>query len=56
MVLNWENHLIINKQISEESIELGNKTLNDEAEQMLFGIILENKLNFQSYAKSIIKS
>ena len=64
MVL-WELHvlnpgkchsLIINKDITNESIELGKKTLIAEAEQKLLGIIIDKDLNFQSHTRSIIKT
>ena len=58
MVLNpgkW-HYLIINKDITNESIELGKKTLHAEAEQKLLGIIIDKDLNFQSHTRSIIKT
>ena len=58
MVLNPEkcHCLIINKDIANESIELGNKTLQAEIEQKRLGIIIDKDLNFQSHTKSIIKA
>ena len=58
MVLNPQkcHYLIINKDIANESIELGKKTLHAEAEQKLLGIIIDKDLNFQSHTKSIIKT
>ena len=38
-----------------KSLELDKKTLHDEAEQKLFGIIIDKDLSFQSRAKLIIK-
>ena len=35
------HYLIINKDITNESIELGKKTLHAEAEQKLLGIIID---------------
>ena len=62
----YENHmalnlgkchsLVINKDIANESIELGEKILHAEAEQKLFDIIIDKGLNFQSHTKSIIKT
>ena len=49
-------YLIINKDIINESIELGEKILHAEAEQALLGIIIDKDLNFQSQSKSIIKT
>ena len=48
--------VIINKDIGNESIELGKKTLHAEAEQKLLGIIIDIDLNFQSHIKSITKT
>ena len=45
----------INKDINNESTELGQKTLHDETEQKLLGIIIYD-LNVQSHTKSIIKT
>ena len=58
MVLNLgKRHcLIINKDIANESIELGKKTLHAEAEQKLLFIMINKDLYFQSHAKSTIKS
>ena len=55
MVLNPQkcHYLIINKDIANESIELGKKTLHAEAEQKLLGIIIDKDLNFQSHTKII---
>ena len=50
------HNLIINKDITNESIELWKKTLDAEAEQKLLGIIIDKDLNFQSHARSIIKT
>ena len=49
------HYLIINKDIANESIELGKKTLHAEAEQKLLGIIIDKDLKFQNPAKFIIK-
>ena len=49
-------YLVINKDIANESIELGEKILLAEAEQKLLGIITDKDLNFQSHTKSIIKT
>ena len=49
------HYLVINKDISNESIELGKKTLHTEAKQRLLGIIVDKDLNFQIHAKLIIK-
>ena len=58
MVLNSGkcHYLIIDKDIANESTELGNKVLHAEAEQKLLGIIIDKDLNFQSHTKSIIKT
>ena len=57
MVLNpGKCHYLINKDITNESIELGKKILHAEAEQKLLGIIIDKDLNFQSHTKSIIKT
>ena len=50
------DYLTITKDITNESIELGKKTLHAEAEQKLFGIIINKDLNFQSHTRSIIKT
>ena len=41
------HYLLINKDITHESIELGEKILHAEAEQKLLGIIIDKDLNFQ---------
>ena len=58
MVLNLGkcHYVIINKDIANESIELGKKTLHAEAEQKLLGNILNKDLNFERHTKSIIKA
>ena len=58
MVLNPEkcHYLIINKDIANESIKLGKKTLHAKAEPKLLGIIIDKDLNFQSHTKPIIKT
>ena len=58
MVLNPEkcHYLTINKDITNESIELGKKTLHAKAEQKLLGIIIDKDVNFQSHTRSIIKT
>ena len=58
MVLNRGkcHYLIINKDIINESIELGEKILHAEAEQKLLGIIIDKDLNVQGHTKSIIKT
>ena len=58
MVLNLRkcHYLIINKGIANESIELGKKSLDAEAEQKLLVNITDKDLNFQSHTKSIIKA
>ena len=45
------HYLVINKDITNESIELGEKILNAETEQKLLGIIIDKDLNFQSHTK-----
>ena len=50
------HYLIINKDITNESIELGKKTVHAEAEQKLLGIIIDKDLNFQSHTRSTIKT
>ena len=56
MVLNPEkcHYLTINKDIINESIELGKKSLHAKAEQKLLGIMIDKDLNFQSHTRSII--
>ena len=49
------HYLVINKDISNESIELDEKILHAEAEKKLLGIIIDKDLNFQSHTKVIIK-
>ena len=49
------HYLIINKDIANESIELGEETLHAEAEQKLHGMILDKDLSFQSHTNLIIK-
>ena len=58
MVLNpgKYHYLIMNKGITNEFIELDKKTLRAEVEQKLLGIIIDKGLNFQSHAKSNIKT
>ena len=58
MVLNPKNchYLVIIKDISNESIELGETILHSEVEQKLLGIIIYKVLNFQSHTKSIMKT
>ena len=50
------HYLTINKDIANESIELGKKTLHDEAEQKLFVKVIHKHLNFESNTNSIIKT
>ena len=50
------HYLIINNDIINASIELGEKILYAEAEQKLLGIIIDKDLNLQSHTKSIIKT
>ena len=50
------HYLIINKGIANESIKLGKKILDAEAEQNLLRIIIDKDLNFQSHTKSIMKT
>ena len=50
------HYVIINKDINNESIELGKKTLHAEAKQKFFGIIIDEDLNFQSHEKSTINT
>ena len=54
MVLNLgkRHYLIINKDIANESIELGKKTLYPEAEQKVLFTMINKDLYFQSHAKS----
>ena len=58
MVLNSEKclYLIINKEITNESIELGNKTLRTKAEQKLLDIVDKDKLYKVDWWKQLIKS
>ena len=58
MVLNpgKRHYLIIDKDIADEFIELGKKTLHAEAEQKLLGITIDKDLKFPSHTKSIIKA
>ena len=58
MVLNLRkcHYLKINKDIINESIELGEKILHAEAEQKLLVIKIDKDLNFQSHTKSMIKT
>ena len=48
-------YLIIKKDIANDSIDLGKKTLHAEAEQKLLGIIIDKDLKFESVKKLIIK-
>ena len=50
MVLNLAkcHYLIINKDLANKSIKLGNQTLDAEPEQKLRGITIDKDLNFQS--------
>ena len=50
------HYLLINKDITHESIELGEKILHAEAEQKLLGIIIDKDLNFQTHTNSIMKT
>ena len=50
------HHLMINKDIVNEYIVIGKKTLHAEAEQKLLGIIIDKDLNFLSHLKSVIKT
>ena len=45
----------IYKDIANESIDLGKKTLHAEAEQKLLGIIADNGLKFEILTKLIMK-
>ena len=58
MVLNSAkcHYVVINKYITNESIELCKKNLHAEAEQKLLGTIIDNNLNFQSHTMSILKT
>ena len=58
MVLNSEKclYLIINKEITNESIELGNKTLRTKAEQKLLDIVDKDKPYKVDWWKQLIKS
>ena len=58
MVLNpgKRHYLIIDKDIANEFIELGKKTLHAEAEQKLLGITIDKDLKFPSHTKSIVKA
>ena len=47
---------MINKDTTNGSTELSKKTLPAEAEQKLFGVIVDQGSNFQSHTKSIIKT
>ena len=49
------HYLIINKDIANESIELGKKTLHAEAKQKRLGVIVDKDLKFQNPAKFILK-
>ena len=40
------HHLVINKDITNESIELDEKILHTEAEKELLGIVIDKDLNF----------
>ena len=57
MVLNHGkyHYLTINKDIANESVELGKKTSDAEAKQKLLGIIIDKNLSIQSHTKSIKK-
>ena len=50
------HYLVINKDITNESIELGQKILHAEAKQKLLVIIINKGLHFQSHTKSTIKT
>ena len=58
MVLNSEKclYLIINKEITNESIELGNKALRTKAEQKLLDIVDKDKPYKVDWWKQLIKS
>ena len=46
----------IKKDIINESIEIGKKTLHAQAEQKSHDVIRYKNLNFQSYTNSVVKS
>lgn len=50
------HYLIIDKDITNEFIELCKKTLHAETEQELFAVILDKDLKFQSHTLLIIKT
>ena len=50
------HYLIVNKDITNESVELGKKTLHAAAEQKLLSIIIDKDLNFQGHTRSTIKT
>lgn len=50
------HYLIIDKDITNEFIELCKKTLHAETEQELFAVILDKDLKFQSHTLPIIKT
>ena len=50
------HYLVMNKDIANQSNELGNKILHVEAGQKLLCIIINKDLNFQSHTKSVIKT
>ena len=58
MILNTRKgwNLIINKDIANASIELGKTTLHAEAEQKVFGIIIDKDLYLQGHTKSIMNT
>ena len=58
MVLNpgKYHYLLINKDIANESLELGKKILHAEAERKLLGITTDKDLNFQSQTKLNVKT
>ena len=58
MVLNpgKYHYSIISKDITSESIELGNKTLHAEAEQKLLDIIIATDLNLRRHSNSVLKT
>ena len=49
------HYLIVNKDITNESVELGKKTLHAAAEQKLLSIIIDQDLNFQGHTRSKVK-
>ena len=55
MVLNLGKCHYLDKDIANESIELGKKILHVDVGQELLLIIIDKDLNFQSYTKLIIK-